>query len=89
MLRRSHPRRSFHDKRIGGLPWLLSRFPIRLVTGKQIRAIRPIRDDLHALLAVVEERLGASIMLLASSGHPYRVPFEMKAAPLWGCTAGL
>jgi hypothetical protein len=26
------------------------------------------------LLAVVEERLGASIMLLASFGHPYRVP---------------
>jgi hypothetical protein len=32
-----------------------------------------MRDDLHALLAVVEERLGA-IMLLASFGHPYRVP---------------
>ena len=79
MLRRSHPRRSFHDKRIGSLPWLLSRFPIRLVTGKQIRAIRPIRDDLHALLAVVEQRLGASIMLLASFGHPYLL--EMKAAP--------
>jgi hypothetical protein len=42
--------------------------------GKQITAIRPIRDDLRALLAVVEERLGASIMLLASFGHPYRVP---------------
>jgi hypothetical protein len=35
---------------------------------------------MHALLAVVEERLGASIMLLASFSHPYRVPFEMKAA---------
>ena len=62
-------------KRIGGLPWLPSRIPSVCVTmfGKQIRAIRPMRDDLHALLAVVEERLGA-IMLLASFGHPYRVP---------------